>query len=278
MSGTAARAGPSAGPRTSGPGTARRLLGRVVPPLVTGVVLLGAWQLTVASRMLSVKLVSDPSQVARQLWQTLHGAPLFGVTIWADLATTLNAVAIGYAIGGAVGIVLGYALGRVPFLAEVFRPYLQAVAALPKIALVPLLIFIFGIGVTAETVMVAIMVFIIVFFSTFSGVVSVREDLVDVARIMGARHRTIATRIVMSATLPSVLSGLRAGVSFAFIGAITTEFIAATSGLGWMMQQATAAYDPVGLFTGLVYVIVLVWLFGLVVGLAQSRLLRWQRR
>jgi NitT/TauT family transport system permease protein len=271
MSGTAVRAGPSTGP-------VRRLLERVLPPLVTGIVLLGAWQLTVTSGMLSVKLVSDPSQVASQLWQTLHGVRLFGVTIWADLATTLHAVAVGYAIGAVAGIVLGYALGRVPFLADVFRPYVQAVAALPKIALVPLLIFIFGIGVTAETVMVAIMVFIIVFFSTFSGVMSVREAFVDAARIMGARRLTVARRIVMPATLPSVFSGLRAGVSFAFIGAITTEFIAATSGLGWMMQQATAVYDPVGLFTGLVYVIVVVWALGQVVGLAQSRLLRWQRR
>lgn len=249
---------------------------QIVPPLVVGIVSLGAWQLSVTTGALSVKTVSEPSQVAQLLWQTLNGARPFGATIWADIATTMQAVVFGYAIGSVLGVVLGYVLGRVSFLAQVFRPYLQALAAVPKIALVPLLVLIFGIGITAEMVNAAVMVFVIVIFSTFSGVANVPEDFVNAARIMGASRWVIARRIVVPAALPSVLVGMRAGVSFAFIGAITSEFIASSSGIGWMMQQATSQYDPTGLFTGLVYVVVLVWAFAQIVALVQNRLLRWQ--
>jgi NitT/TauT family transport system permease protein len=266
------------GGRRSVPEALTHVLERGVPPLVTAIVLIGAWQLCVVTGVLSSKVVSEPSQVAVQVWQTLQGKQLFGATVWADVGTTLRAIVLGYLIGSAFGIVLGYLLARVHFIAQVFRPYIEAIAALPKIALVPLLVFIFGIGVTAEMVNAALMVFIIVLFSTFSGVVGVPEALVDTARVMGARRWVITRRVVIPAAMPSVLIGMRVGVSFAFVGAITSEFIAASSGLGWMMEQAATGYDTVALFTGLVYLVVLVWLLAQVVGLLQTRLLRWQHR
>lgn len=262
--------------RTAGE-TLSTILERGVPPLVTAIVLIGAWQLCVATGLLSAKIVSEPSQIAVLLWHTLEGQPLFGASIWTDLSVTIRAIVYGYLIGTAFGIVLGYLLARVDFIAQVFQPYIEAVAALPKIALVPLFVFIFGIGVTAEMVNAALMVFIIVLFSTFSGVAGVPEELVSAARVMGAGRWAVTSRIVLPAALPSILVGMRAGVSFAFVGAITSEFIAATSGLGWMMQQATSGYDTNALFTGLIYLVVLVWLLAQVIGLLQAWLLRWQR-
>lgn len=273
----ALRSGGRLGDRRTAAETLTLVLGRGVPPLVTAIVLLGAWQLCVASGVLSAKVVSEPSQVAVQVWHTLMGQELFGATIWTDLSVTIRAIALGYLIGTAFGIVLGYLLARVHFIAQVFQPYIEAIAALPKIALVPLFVFIFGIGVTAEMVNAALMVFIIVLFSTFSGVASVPEALVDTARVMGARRWAVTWRIVIPAAMPSVLVGMRAGVSFAFVGAITSEFIAASSGVGWMMEQAASGYDTAALFTGLVYLVVLVWLLAQIIGLLQARLLRWQR-
>ena len=274
---SAPRSGRRRGDRRTGAETLSVILERGVPPLVTAVVLIGAWQLCVATGLLGASIVSEPSQIAVLLWHTLQGQQLFGASIWTDLGVTIRAIIYGYLIGTAFGIVLGYLLARVDFVAQVFQPYVEAIAALPKIALVPLFVFIFGIGITAEMVNAALMVFIIVLFSTFSGVASAPEQLVAAARVMGAGRWTVTSRVVLPAALPSVLVGMRAGVSFAFVGAITSEFIAATSGLGWMMQQATAAYDTEALFTGLIYLVVLVWLLAQVIGLLQAWLLRWQR-
>jgi NitT/TauT family transport system permease protein len=268
---------PRSGSRRTAAETLNLVLERGLPPLVTAIVLIGAWQLCVATGLLSAKIVSEPSQIAVLLWHTLQGQQLFGASIWSDLSVTIRAIVYGYLIGTAFGVVLGYLLGRVDFIAQVFQPYIEAIAALPKIALVPLFVFIFGIGITAEMVNAALMVFIIVLFSTFSGVAGVPEKLVNTARVMGAGRWAITARVVMPAALPSVLVGMRAGVSFAFVGAITSEFIAAQSGLGWMMEQATSGYDTVALFTGLIYLVVLVWLLAQVIGFLQAWLLRWQR-
>jgi NitT/TauT family transport system permease protein len=256
----------------------RMLIERVWPPILVGVVLLGTWQLSTAIGLLSPATFSAPSQVAVRIWDTLGGTPMYDKSIWENVAVTAQAVCVGYLIGAAAGVVIGYVLGRAPFVAAVFQPYIRALAAVPKIALVPLLVLVFGIGVQAETANVVLMVFIMVVFSTFSGVAAVRADFVNLARIMGAPKVTVATRIVIPAALPAIMSGLRAGVPFAFIGAITSEFIASSSGLGWLMQRATAQYDPTGLFAALVYLVVLVWLFVQVVHVIERRLLRWQRR
>jgi NitT/TauT family transport system permease protein len=250
---------------------------RVFPPLVVFVILVGAWQACVSSGLLAAKTVSEPAQVARLIGQTLAGHQVLGATIWKDIATTLRAVAEGYAIGTVGGVLIGYVLGRVPYVSRVFQPYIQALAAVPKIALVPLFLLIFGIGVTAEMVNAALMVFIMVVFATFDGVANVNKALVQLAQIMGAKRLTVARRVVVPAALPSIFVGMRAGVSFAFIGAITSEFLAAQSGLGWMMPQATSAYDPTALFAGLVYLMVLVWALAQLVGLVERRTLRWQR-
>jgi NitT/TauT family transport system permease protein len=253
------------------------LLSRLAPPLVVAVVVLGAWQLFVSVGVVDVKTVSEPTMVARLVWQTLGGTRLFGFTIWTDIWTTVRAVLYGYVIGSVVGIVVGFLLGRVRFLGEVFQPYLQAIAAVPKIALVPLLVLIFGLGTKAETANVIIMVFVMVVFSTFSGASEIREDYVTAARTMGANRWTVTLRVVLPAAVPSVLVGLRAAVPFAFVGAITSEFIASSKGLGWMMQQATAQFDPTGLFAGLCYIVTIVWVMGQVVKLAESWLMRWRR-
>lgn len=263
------------------PGPARRslaVLARVGPVVLVGFLVLAAWQAATSLGLLSAELVSQPGDVAVRVWATLTGEVIYGKTIWFNLGVTAKAISIGYLIGSASGIVVGCVLGRAPFVAAVVAPYIRALAALPKIAVVPLLVLIFGIGVKAEAANVVLMVFIIVVFSTFSGAAMVNEELINAARVMGASRWTVTFRIVLPASLPAILSGLRAGVPFAFIGAITSEFIAASSGLGWMMQQATSQYDPTGLFTGLVYLTAFVLCLVQLLRLAENRLLRWQRR
>jgi NitT/TauT family transport system permease protein len=242
------------------------------------VAVLAAWQVLVAVGLLSGKLFSDPVAVLRRVWETAAGAPTYGeVTIYSHLWHTVQAIAAGYAIGASAGVLAGYALGRSALLGGLFRPYVTAFVAIPKIALVPLLVLIFGIGMESKIANVVLLVFIMVLFNTFSGVLQVKREWVNLARVMGARRAEIAARIVLPAAMPSIMVGLRTGVSFAMIGAITAEFIASNEGLGWLIHQATAAYDPTGLFAGIVYLVVLTWGMGQLVHLLEKRTLRWMR-
>lgn len=244
--------------------------------VLTGLVVLVAWQAAVAVGFLERNLFSDPISVLGRVWQTLTGADTYGhTTIYTHLWRTLKAIAIGYVIGVAAGVFSGYVLGRSAFLGALFRPYVTGFVAIPKIALVPLLVLIFGIGVESEIANVVLLVFIMVLFNTFSGVLGVKEEYVNLARIMGAGRVATAARIVIPAAMPSIMVGLRTGVSFAMIGGITAEFIASSEGIGWLIHQATASYDPTGLFMGVVYLVGLTWGLGQVVQLLEKRTLRW---
>lgn len=266
-----------AAPERRGGGRLIRLTVDWGPVVLVGVVLLALWQGIAATGLLGADTISEPSRVVVRLWDAIRGVPLHGSSMWANSVHTITAVLIGYVLGAVAGLVIGYVLARVAFLAEVFEPYLRAIAAVPKITLVPLLVLIFGIGIQSEAANVVLMTFVIVVFSTFSAVAGVNEDLVHIARIMGAGRTTVALRIIVQAALPSIMGGLRAGVPAAFVGAITSEFIASSAGLGWFMQEATSQFDPTGLFTGLVFVMVFVLLMVGILELLQRFLIPWKR-
>jgi NitT/TauT family transport system permease protein len=265
---------PAAVPRwRTGRGYTAFVIGLRVALLLAVLVL---WQLGVTVGFLDTDLFSDPVAVIGRVVETVFGASTYGdVTIYTHILRTLQAIVVGYAIGAATGVVAGYALGRSKLLGSLFRPYVTAFVAIPKVALVPLLVLIFGIGIKSEIANVVLLVTIMVLFNTFSGVRSVKEDYVSLARIMGTGEARIAARIVLPAAMPSIMVGLRTGVSFAMIGGITAEFIASDEGLGWLIHQATASYDPTGLFTGIVYLVVLTWGLGRLVQLLERRALRW---
>lgn len=237
---------------------------------------LALWQIGVGTGVLDTTLFSDPLAVVGLVVETAFGATTYGdVTIYSHVLRTLQAILVGYAIGVVAGVAAGYLLGRSSLLGALFRPYVTAFVAIPKVALVPLLVLIFGIGIKSAIANVVLLVTIMVLFYTFSGVQSVKEDYVSLARIMGTGELRIAARIVVPAAMPSIMVGLRTGVSFAMIGGITAEFIASNGGLGWLIHQATASYDPTGLFTGIVYLVVLTWGLGRLVQLLERRALRW---
>lgn len=265
------------GGRGSEGGRLRRVVVDWGPVVVVGVVLLAAWQLIAATGLIGANTISEPTRVAVRLWQSILGQSSYGVSMWTNSQHTVTAVLIGYVIGAAAGLAIGYLLARVEFLAEVFEPYLRAIAAVPKITLIPLLVLIFGIGVESEAANVVLMTFVIVVFSTFSAVAEVHEEYVNIARVMGARRPTVTFKVVLPAALPAVMSGLRAGVPAAFVGAITCEFIASSQGLGWFMQEATSQFDPTGLFTGLVFVLVFVLAMVGIVDLVQWKVVKWKR-
>lgn len=276
---TTVRARPRAQSRRR-PGERGRLGGPaavIVARLLVAALAIAGWQVAAEAGLIDPRFLSEPSAVAGRLVETLGGGAVFGPTIVTHLLATSKAIAIGYAFGALAGVAVGYLLGRSSLIAAVFEPYIVALAAIPKIALVPVLVVVFGLGVNSEIASVALMVFIAVVFNTFSGVLGIEEEYVRMARLMGSRRRTLVSRVIVPATMPSIMVGLRTGVPFAMIGAITAEFVASTQGLGWAIQQASATYDPTSLFTIVAYLVALTWALSQLTALVQHRVLRWQR-
>ncbi len=239
-------------------------------PLLPGLALLAFWQWA-SGRLVREIYVSKPTAVVARLYE------LFALgEIYPHLWTTAQELVLGYTIGVAGGVVAGYALGRSPRLARVFEPYVMAFYGIPKIALAPLFIIWFGIGMGSKIALAAIMVFFLVFYNVYTGVRGVDRELVNLTLVMGANQRQLTRHVYLPAAAPFVMLGMRLAIPYSVIGVIVGEFTSATQGLGLFIHQASSTYDPAGVFAGIVILLAFVVGAGILAGRLERRLLRWR--
>jgi NitT/TauT family transport system permease protein len=185
-------------------------------------------------------------------------------------------MAVGYAIGAITGVILGFLFGRIKLLGDIFNPYITLFNGIPKVALAPVFVIWFGIGLMSKIAIILTMVFFVVFINTFAGLRSVNEDYVNIVRIMGASAWQVAREVFLPATLPYILVGLRAGIPFSVIGAVVGEFIASTKGLGYFINYHQGTYDTNGIFVGVTILALLVVALDWLLSLVERRLLKWR--
>lgn len=243
--------------------------------LVAGVIL-GAWQYSTDSALLNAMLYSSPEQIFERIQQMAAGQEVYGRTIYDHILTTLKALAIGYLIGAPTAALAGFLLGRSKLAAEVLEPFILVFFAIPKISLAPLFVIIFSTGLASKVAIVTIEVFFIVFYSTLRGVLEVNEDFVRLAKVMGAGRWSVLKDILLPASLPSIVAGLRLAVPFAMIGAILGEYIASNQGLGWLVLYFGSTLDATGLFATLMFLLMVVALLEIAVAALAARAVPWQ--
>ncbi len=217
--------------------------------------------------------ISSPSLIVKELWKlfTSSGAesvwPYLWPTVWASLA--------GLFIGIVLGIVLGLIMGSVPFLNSVFRPFVVAINAIPRIALIPIVVLIFGTSFAASVVISVLVVFFVVFFNAFEGAQSPPEALLQNAILLGATSTQVTTRIRFPYVMVWTLAALPAAATFSVIAVVTGEILTGTAGLGRLISIAQSTADSNLTFA----VVVILSVVGLtVVGVAElikRRVLHW---
>ncbi len=154
------------------------------------------------------------------------------------LQTTLVEVALGFAVGASLGLIVGYALARSALVERLVSPYLVAAQATPILAFAPLIALWFGPGLGGKVVICSLIVFFPVAVSTMVGIRSVDAGLLELGRSLRATRRQILTTLEIPAALPSILGGMRVGVTLAVVGAIVGEWAGADRGLGVLVNLA----------------------------------------
>ncbi len=246
---------------------ARILLARTV--LFIAVV--GLWQLGSNLNLIDATVVPSPLAIGASLLKiTLNGQLAFHAWI------TIQETIAGFLIGALGGIVLGFAIGRYPALAEVLDPFILAIYSVPKVALAPLFVVWFGIGIFMKIVLAAVTVLFIVFFNTLAGVRNVDRDLVDAVWLMGAKPRDVLFKVLVPSAMSWALTGVRISIPYALIGAIIGELIASNRGIGYLISSAASGYDTAGVFAALIVLTVLAMLLNAVVDEIDRRLSKWK--
>lgn len=179
-------------------------------------------------------------------------------TIAPHLATTLVEIALGFAVGAGLAVVVGYVLARSAVVERLLSPYLVAAQATPILALAPLIALWFGPGLAGKVVICSLIVFFPVVVATMVGIRSVDARLLELGRSLRATRRQVLTTLEIPAAMPSILGGMRVGVTLAVVGAIVGEWAGAERGLGVLINLARGSLFDIPLMFATLLTIALV--------------------
>jgi NitT/TauT family transport system permease protein len=224
-----------------------------LPVAAALVVFVVAWQVAVVIGGLQPSILPPPLLVAERFVRAFAEG-----TIQPHLATTLQEIAVGLTVGAVLGLLAGYVMARSPLAERLLSPYIVAAQAIPILALAPLLAIWFGPGLLGKVVICALIVFFPVAVSTMVGIRSTDPRLLELGRSLRATPRQRLWTIEVPAALPSILGGLRVGVTLSVIGAIVGEWAGASRGLGVLINLARGSLFDIPLMFATLLTIALV--------------------
>lgn len=230
---------------------------------------IGLWWLI----SLFVPQLPTPPAVAVRGWQlTVDGS------LQQDVGASLLRVLTGFIIGTALAIPVGFVMGWYATVRSLIEPWIQFFRMIPPLAIIPLAIVLFGIGEEPKILVIFLAAFLSCVVSTFQGVVNVDKTLINAARVLGAGDGTIFARIIVPASFPFILVGMRIGLGASWATLVAAELIAAQNGIGHRMQQAQLYYDLPTIFLGLIVIGVLGLAMDRILLAVEKKLTVWQER
>jgi NitT/TauT family transport system permease protein len=227
------------------------------------------WEL-VSGTIIRHFFIAAPSSVSVALWEWAVSGEL-----WYHAQFTLTATFLGYVFGSLAGILLAWPLGIMRTLYRITEPYFLVAYSVPAVAMGPVFILWFGLGMTPKVVLASYFVFFIVFINTVTGFQQVPQGMLDVTRVMGASRVDTLRTVIFPNAIPYVLAALRITLPAAMIGAVVGEFIASNRGLGYLTRAAASRYSTAGVIAGVLVLGGIVLLMSLMLRPLKNAL-RWQ--
>jgi len=241
-------------------------------PLLSPLILFLLWELAARLGWIEVKFFPAPSTIFARLFELL-GTRQF----WSDLGLSLQRAGIGMLMGGVPGVLVGLAMGLFKPVRDFLQPLVAGLYPLPKIAILPLLLLIFGLGEMSKYVTVAIGVFFIMVINTSAGVLNIRPIYFDVARSLHAsRWQTYAT-VALPGALPGIFTGIRLATGVALLLLVSAEFVGANEGLGYRIWWSWTVFWVDVMYVGLLEIAFLGFVSAYLVDMLERELLPWRR-
>ena len=213
-------------------------------------IVIGIWQAIWSyTDWISPLFFSGPSAIAKQFWISLTQGNLL-----ADLAFSGKNFAIGFGIALVSGVVLGVIVGWYRRIRLIADPFLNALYAAPRIAMMPLIIIWFGIGMWSKVFIVFLSAFFPILVNTVAGIRNMDRDLLRAARAFCASDWQIFTTLAIPGSVPFILTGVRQGVAVGLIGVVVGEMLGSSEGIGFMVAYGGQTFQTDTLFVGFVII------------------------
>jgi NitT/TauT family transport system permease protein len=231
---------------------------------------LAIWEGAVRALHIPAFILPPPSQVGAALYRGAASG-IYLQHLWITLAETL----LGFVLGSVVAFVIGTAIAASRRTEYFLYPYIVMFQSMPKVALAPLVVVWFGLGITSKVVSAALIAFFPLLVNTIVGLRSADEDRVDLMRSLAASELQIFRMLRLPSALPFIMAGLEVAMVFSLVGAIVAEFVGAEAGLGMLIQSRNFSMDVAGEFAVLFILAVLGLLLNAALVSVRKRVLFW---
>lgn len=244
-----------------------RLVGIASP-----ILLLAFWEFAVYIKWMDARFFPAPSAIALKFWQLALSGEL-----WDNVWTSMQRLFWGFLVGGVPALLLGIAMGLYRPIRAAIDPLIAATYPIPKSAILPLILLIFGLGEASKIVMVALGVFYPVIINTMAGVLQIQKIYLDVGQNFRANRWQVFRTIALPGAMPSIVAGIKLGVGMGLILIAIAEMIGAESGLGYMIWNAWQILAVETMYVGLVVIALLGFAFTLLLDELEHRLIPWRQ-
>ena len=248
----------------------RKTLRRLLPWIVIVAIFL-LWELAVQALRIEPFILPAPSAIFASGWQWRW--PILD-NAWQTLMTT----AVGFAIAVVIGLLVGIALGSSSLVYDGFYPALIGFNSIPKAAVVPILVIWFGVGTVPAIITAFLISFFPILVNVAAGIATVEPELQDVLRALGASRWQIIKKVGLPRSMPYFFASLKVAITFAFVGTIVAETVAANKGIGNLMLVASSRFEVPLAFAGLLVTSVMGIGMYLVCAYLERRMTGWAMR
>ena len=240
-------------------------------PIVSTLALFVVWEAACWAFQIPTFILPRPTEALAALIENWPG-------IWPNALHTLITTLIGFGAAVAVGMMLGIAVGTSALVYDAINPLLIGFNAIPKVALVPILVLWFGIGTVPAVITAFLTAFFPIVVNVATGIATVEPELSDVLRSLGASKTDIVRKVGIPRSMPYFFASLKIAITLAFVGTIISETVASNSGIGYLMMAATANFDTPLVFAGLVVIAAMGIIMYALFAIVERRMTFWANR
>lgn len=239
--------------------------------VVLVITVLGLWELGGRSDKKVKFFFSLPSEIVGRVIEWFASGE-----IWQHLSVTLWETLLGFVFGVLLGLVLAFACYASPLFQRVAMPYLSVLNAMPRLIFGPIFVLWFGLGITSKVALSMIIVVLVVFFNTYTGLREVDQNLINKVLLLGGTRVDVMRHVLLPSALSWVFTSLRTSVGFALVGAVVGEYMGSDRGLGNQIQYSQNMFDSAGVFGGMALLSVMVLLINKVLERVEARFSGWR--
>lgn len=255
--------------RSGGARASRRRM-EVWLSIVSPLALLAIWELVGFFRLVDLRYFPRPTTIGMSLWGLFLG------DLWLDFQASFLRIFCGFLLGSVPALVLGVVMGLSRPIRFALNPIVYSTYPIPKIAVLPLIILIFGLGEMSKIVVVAIGAFYLVLINTIAGVINIDTIYFDVAKNFCLRRRDLYLRVILPAALPMMIAGLKLALGVSLLLIVAAEMLGADHGIGHMIWDSWQTFNVPRMYGGLIIISALGYLLSVIADYIERSLLPWR--